>query len=79
MTIDNVDSNLDLEKTIDNVAIYHLDNDHILQIGNISAIDVNENANNADECTSSDNESLPSQLCVPLLMIKQTTFVLLLT
>ena len=59
MTIDSVENNLDLETTIDNVPIYHLDDDHILQIGKTSAIDVNENVNNVDEYTSSDNESLP--------------------
>ena len=64
MTIDNIDKTIDLEGTVDSVATFHSDNDTILQIGNTSAFDVNENMNNVEGISvSSEDVSLPSQLC----------------
>ena len=69
--MDNVNDVTDLETTIDDVAIFPSDDDSIIQINNDSVVDVNEQDTNVDQrtstsSTSSEDESLSTQVCVPV-------------
>ena len=68
--IDTINDDTDLEITIDNVAMYHSDNDSIIQIANDTVMDVNVNkhATNIDQdsSTSSEDELVSTQVCVPV-------------
>ena len=68
--IDTINDNTDLETIIDNEAMFHSDNDSIIQIANDTVLDVNisEHVTNIDQgsSASSEDESFSTQVCLPV-------------
>ena len=66
--IDTIIDNTELETTMDNVDIYHSDNDSLIPNDNDLVMEVNKHSANADQGTSasSEDESLSTHVCVPI-------------
>ena len=54
--IADINDDTTLETTIDNLVIFHSDNDILIQIANDTVMNVNEHANNVDQCSSTSSE-----------------------